>query len=63
MGVQTKYGIRPATIAVRDLLVVPHNGRDLKLAYPVFGPSTSVNNGAEMAKTYAHSPEIPSSSF
>ena len=62
---EQKYGVRKATPAIpeRDLLVVPHRGRELVVSHPAFGPDTYANNVAEMGKPYTHSAESPAISF
>lgn len=54
---KTKYGLimeRKPEFPVRDLLRVPHQGKDLIVSYPAFGPNYSSENIKEMQKTYLH---------
>ncbi|MDP2925364.1 MAG: hypothetical protein Q8N99_03265 [Nanoarchaeota archaeon] len=68
---QTQYGVIKATpvlserpvLPVRDLLPVPHRNIRLVVGHPAFGPSTYLNNLAEMQKTYFHSQQQPKISF
>ena len=62
-----RYGIRKAvdfptrdkSLPLRDLLVVPHRGKELTASYPAFGPNTFDGNVAEMQRAYTHSTELP----
>ncbi|MBI2107134.1 hypothetical protein HYT57_04055 [Candidatus Woesearchaeota archaeon] len=66
---QTEYGIIKATevtkapIQARDLLRVPHNGGELIVGYPAFGPNTYGSNLSEMQKIFSHSKEFNRISF
>ena len=62
---ETEYGVMKATpsIPVRDLLRVPHNGGDLVVSYPAFGPNTYLTNLAQMEEEYTHSEERQMFSF
>lgn len=59
------YGIRKASpiLPVRDLLIVPHRGKELIVSYSAFGPNSFSANIEEMQKTYTHSQELPQISF
>ena len=53
----TKYGViknAEPQFPVRELLVVPHEGKALTLSFPAFGPGVYRENVAEMAKDYSH---------
>ena len=65
MEPEQKYRVRKAqvTIPQRDLLVVPHRGKELTVSYPAFGPNTFNFNVVEMGKTYAHSQDLSQISF
>lgn len=39
---------------IKELLVVPHRGRDLKIGWPAFGKHTYEKNLAKMDKTHSH---------
>ena len=51
---EKKYGIIKPKFPRRELLVVPHKGKDLTVSFPVFGPNTDYENMKEMGKTYSH---------
>lgn len=56
---ENKYGIIRETkeeleFPVRELLKVPHQGKDLIVSYPAFGRNYFSENLKEMQKTYSH---------
>ena len=62
---ETEYGIRKSQVCLptRNLLVVPHRGKELIVSHPVFAPNTFDGNVAEMQRTYTHSQDIPQITF
>jgi len=52
-----EYGIikqKKSQFPVRELLVVPHQGKKLTVSYPAFGPNNHEENLKDMRKTYSH---------
>ena len=57
METEAKYGIikqAKPQFPVRELLVVPHQDRDLIVSYPAFGSNTYKGNLEQMSKDYSH---------
>lgn len=68
-GIIKATKVTKATIQERDLLRVPHKGRELIVGYPAFvgypfGPTPDrLTNLSEMQKIFSHSKEFPRISF